>query len=194
MPKTQLELRFATPAAWTEAVLAGFDAFLVDHAATEKKASGMAVSMLSHYPDKSALVKAMIDLAIEEMSHFREVVKLMSERDLQLQADSKDAYVNALRALNRRGKQEYFLDRLLLGAIIEARGCERFGLIAEALPAGKMKNFYRAIADSESRHGNLFLDLARQYFNEEEIALRLDTLLDHEARICAALPIQAALH
>ena len=58
-------LRFATPPAWTEAVMADFDSFLLDHAAAEKKASGRAISMLSHYPDRVELVAAMADLAIE---------------------------------------------------------------------------------------------------------------------------------
>ncbi len=46
--------------------MADFDSFLLDHAAAEKKASGMAVSMLSHYPDRVELVAAMADLAVEE--------------------------------------------------------------------------------------------------------------------------------
>ena len=62
-----MELRFITPNTWIEAVLADFDRFLIDHAAAEKKASGMAMSMLSHYPDREKLVKAMIDLSIEEI-------------------------------------------------------------------------------------------------------------------------------
>jgi len=41
-------LLYTTPDAWTQQVLADFDSFLLDHAAAEKKASGMAISMLSH--------------------------------------------------------------------------------------------------------------------------------------------------
>jgi len=188
------QLRYATNPAWTAAVLADFDAFLIDHAAAEKKASGMAVSMLSHYPDKPAIVRAMVDLSIEEMAHFREVVKILLERGLQLAPDTRDAYVNQLRQLTRRGTEFYLLDRLLLGSIIEARGCERFGLIAEALPVGEMKNFYRAITDSESQHQSLFIDLARLYFPESEINARTDQLLDAEAEIVSGLPLIAALH
>lgn len=187
-------LRFATPDAWVQAVLQDFDAFIIDHAAAEKKASGMAVSMLSHYPDRPELVKAMIDLSIEEMTHFREVVKIMHEMGLILGADKKDHYVLELRKLQRKGSDVYFLDRLLIAGIIEARGCERFGLVAEALEEGKLKNFYRAIAESEARHESLFVDLARIYFAENLVNARLDELLDEEAKICAALPIVAALH
>ena len=35
----------------------------------------------------------------------------------------------------------YLLDRLLIGSLVEARGCERFGLIAQALPDGPLKHF-----------------------------------------------------
>ena len=112
---TSIRLRFDTPQAWVDAVLADFDQFLLDHAAAEKKASGMAVSMLSHYPDKKNLVIAMADLAIEEMSHYREVVKLIHQRGHITSKDEKDPYVIEFRNHLRNGKEEYFLDRLLGG-------------------------------------------------------------------------------
>ena len=89
--------------AWLECVLNHFDQFLLDHAAAEKKAAGMALSMLSHYPDRTRLVTAMSELAVEEMVHFREVVKLIQERQLQLGADEKDPYVNEIRSWIRQG-------------------------------------------------------------------------------------------
>lgn len=187
-------LRFATPAAWTETVLADFDSFLVDHAAAEKKASGMAMSMLSHYPDKTEIVNAMVALAVEELTHFREVIKLMHQRGLVLGADSKDPYVNALRKCMRKGTDVYLLDRLLIASIVEARGCERFGLVADALPEGELKRFYRAITESEARHEDLFVRLASHYFDHQTIDHRMNDLLSIEAAIVADLPIIAALH
>ncbi len=187
-------LRYATSPLWTQKILEEFDSFLIDHAAAEKKASGMATSMLSHYPDRIELVNAMLDLAIEEMTHFREVVKIMTQRGIILGADTKDAYVAQLRKFMRKGSDVYFLDRLVIGGIIESRGCERFGLVAEALPPGDLKKFYLAITESELRHENLFIDLAKLYFPEKIVNERLDTLLDEEAKICESLPIIAALH
>ncbi|PCJ17269.1 MAG: tRNA-(ms[2]io[6]A)-hydroxylase [Gammaproteobacteria bacterium] len=187
-------LRFHTSNDWTETVLNNFDAFLLDHATCEKKASGMAMSMVSHYPDRSEIVSQMIDLAIEELHHYREVVKLMRERGLILGADLKDPYVNAFRKSFRSEAQEYLLDRLLIGSIIEARGHERFGLIAEALPEGKLKEFYQAITLSEGRHLDLFVNLAALYFPQQAIDHRLDQLLDVEADIIKSLPFRAALH
>lgn len=192
MPESPL--RHATPDAWTDAVMGDFDSFLLDHAAAEKKASGMAISMLSHYPDKVELVAAMADLAVEELTHYREVVKWIHRRGLVTAADRKDPYVLAFRDCIRRGREAYLLDRLLTASIIEARGAERFGLVADALEAGPLKKFYQSIARSEERHFELFLDLAERYIPAPAVQARWNELLDAEAAIVAALPVRAALH
>ncbi|MCB1705743.1 MAG: tRNA-(ms[2]io[6]A)-hydroxylase [Halioglobus sp.] len=187
-------LRYHTPTCWTEAVLADFDSFLLDHATAEKKASGMAISMLSHYPDRTALVTAMADLAIEELTHYREVLKWIHQRGLTIAPDQKDPYVVAFRNSIRHGREVYLMDRLLTASIIEARGAERFALVAEALETGPLKKFYQSIARSEERHFELFLTLAGQYLDADAIARRWDELLDIEADLVARLPIRAALH
>jgi len=189
-----IALRFNTGAAWAEAVHADFDTFLKDHAAAEKKASGMAISMISHYPDRIELVNVMTDLAIEELTHYREVIKWLHQRGSQLGADVKDPYVIAMRDVIRTGRDVYLLDRLVTGGIIEARGAERFDLVAETLPDGQLKKFYQAIANSEKRHFDTFVDLALLYFDRRIVEERIDELLDIEARICSELPIRAALH
>ncbi len=171
-----------------------FDTFLQDHAAAEKKASGMAMSMLSHYPDRVELVAAMTELAVEELVHFREVVKWLHKRGQLTTKDEKDPYVLALRDTMRQGSEVYLLDRLLTAAVIEARGAERFALIAEALEPGGLKDFYKAIARSEQRHYTLFLDLAAVYFAHDVIEQRWDELLDFEAALIPTLPVRAALH
>ena len=191
---TNWQLGYQTPEQWTVAVLDDFDSFLLDHAAAEKKASGMAVSMLSHYPDRVELVAAMADLAIEEMTHYREVVKIIHQRGKITGRDEKDPYVVEFRKALRNGRDEYFLDRLLIGAIIEARGAERFGLVADALPAGSLKKFYTAITRSEQRHKGLMVRLAQLYFDTSVVTSRLHQLLDIEAQIAAKLPFRAALH
>ena len=174
--------------------MADFDSFLLDHAAAEKKASGMAISMLSHYPDRIELVAAMADLAVEELTHYREVVKWIHNRGLLTAADQKDPYVLAFRKSIRQGREVYLLDRLLTASIIEARGAERFALVAQALEPGPLKKFYQSIARSEERHFELFLALARQYLAHDMVEQRWQELLDIEAAIVAALPIRAALH
>lgn len=182
--------------AWIDCVLADFNSFLLDHASAEKKASGMAINMISHYPDKPFLVQRMAELAIEELNHFKEVIKLIHERNLQLAADEKDAYVNAMLAFIRNGKEVYLIDRLLIAGIVEARGYERFGLIAKHLPEkeSSLKSFYLTITRSEERHAEQFIELANRYAEEVDVNKRLAELIACESEIIDSLPIRAALH
>ena len=193
----QFELHAPTPKSWTECVMTNFSDFLIDHAACEKKAAGMATSMISHYPDRQALVTAMCDLAVEEMMHFREVTKLIHQQGLILAKDEKDPYIAQLRDNMTKGKQAYFLDRLLVGSVVEARGAERFALVAQALALQEnqaLAQFYKALAQSESRHYTLFLKLAYCYFDDNEVAVKLEQWLKLETKIMLALAIRPALH
>ena len=139
-------LKLPTPTSWTQVVLSDFDRFLQDHAANERKASAMAMSMVAHYPDRTELVEAMIDLALEELNHFRQVVRLMLQRNVRLGDDEKDPYVNDILRQVRKGTTPYFIDRLLSAAVIEARGAERFSLLAEADLPKEVQTFYRTLA------------------------------------------------
>lgn len=154
----------------------------------------MAISMLSHYQNRRKLVQAMTDLALEEMIHFKEVLKLIQARDIDLRDDTKDSYIIDIRKILRTGKETFFLDRLLVAAVIEARGHERFALVGQALESGKDKDFYIAIAESEEKHKNLFVELAYEYFDKIEVDIRLEEILIAEAEICEKLPFRAALH
>ncbi len=189
-----MQLKVPTSPVWIETVLKDFDSFLLDHAACERKASATAMTLLLHYPDRRELVSAMIELAQEELSHFGQVYERVAERGLVLSPDAKDPYVNRLTREFRQGSEAYFLDRLLVTGIIEARGCERFGLVAEALPPGALKDFYETLTAAEARHRGLFLRLARVYFDEATIGERLDQLLEVEAGILSELPLRAAVH
>ena len=187
-------LLIETNPSWIQAVLSDFDSFLQDHAAAEKKASGMAISMLSHYPDRILLVTKMTDLAIEELIHYREVLRWIHSRGLVTASDTKDLYVLGLRQVIRKETNAFLLDRLLTASVIEARGAERFALIADAIEIPPLKIFYQSLAKSEARHYRLFLDLAEEYFDSSVIELRWKEILDIEAEVVSELPIRAALH
>ena len=187
-------LLIETNPSWLQAVLRDFDSFLQDHAAAEKKASGMAISMLSHYPDRILLVTKMADLAIEELTHYREVLRWIHSRGLVTAPDTKDLYVLGLRQVIRKETDTYLLDRLLTASVIEARGAERFSLVADAVEIPPLKNFYQSLAKSEARHYRLFLDLAKEYFDSSVIELRWNQILNIEAKVVSELPIRAALH
>ena len=189
-----MQLKVPTSPRWIETVLKDFDSFLLDHAACERKASATAMTLLLHYPDRRELVSAMIDLAQEELAHFGQVYERIAERGLVLAADAKDHYVNRLTREFRQGSDAYFLDRLLVSGIVEARGCERFSIVAEALPPGPLKDFYVGLSSAEARHRGLFLRLARVYFDEATVDARLEELLAVEAGVVAELPLRAAVH
>ncbi len=189
----QLDLA-PTAGLWVETVMADFPSFLQDHASCEKKASGMALSVASHYPDRPRLLNAMADLAVEELTHYREVVRLLIARGLQPSSDAKDNYVRGFNAAIRKGSEEYLLDRLLVAAVIEARGHERFGLIASALPEGADRRFYQAITASEGRHWHLFVELAIAESNPNWVQPRLAELVALEADLMAAQPLAPRLH
>lgn len=156
----------------------------------------MALSVASHYPDRPKLLSAMADLAVEELSHYREVVRLLIERGLQPSADAKDDYVRGFNTAIRKGPEQYLLDRLLVAAVIEARGHERFGLIADALSTSADKRFYQAITASEGRHWQLFIRLAIAETNASTDAVlqRLQELVALEAELITAQPIRPRLH
>ena len=188
------KLRVASSTKWLEAVFDDFDAFLIDHAACERKASATAMSLVSHYPDRRDLVQQMTQLAREELEHFHQVLWLLQSRNLVLRRDDKDPYVQGLRREIRTGTEAYFLDRLLVAGIVEARGCERFGRVAEALEPGKLRDFYHDITRSESQHHGMFYRLARRYFETAEVEARQVALLEREAEIVSEIPIRPAVH
>ncbi len=189
-----MRLRTKTKPEWLSTVLNDFDRFLVDHALCERKASALAMSLVAHYSDKTELVSAMVELSIEELQHFQQVFSVIVQRNLRLGADEKDEYVNQLRLLMRKDREDYFLDRLLIASIIEARGTERFQLVAEALEDPSLKEFYMEFWRAEARHAGLFLRLAKKYFSSEIVEARYDYLLDQEALIVDKLPLRPAVH
>ena len=150
------QLRSDSSKEWLAAALSDVPAFLIDHAACERKASATAMSFVVRYPDRKPIVESMTQVAQEELEHFAQVMALVHARDLQLGADIKDPYVNALLKLVRGPSEERLLDRLLLFGIIEGRGCERFQMIANAIEDQELKAFYTELVKSEARHHAAF--------------------------------------
>jgi tRNA 2-(methylsulfanyl)-N6-isopentenyladenosine37 hydroxylase len=190
------DLRLKTPPAWLDVVFADFDAFLLDHAACERKASATGMSFVVKYPDRSALLEPMIEFAREELEHFHIMYKIVAARGLTLVDDYRDAYVNGLRQQVRPNGDLLLLDRLLVAGIVEARGCERLHMVAEALPEreAELKRVYLDLARAESRHHGLFLRFARLYFGDATVGERAAQLLDFEAGLVERLPHRAAVH
>ena len=161
-----------------------FDAFLQDHANCERKASAMAMSFVAKFPDRVEIIPELIETAIEELEHFQAVYEIMESRGVKLPAQmGKDEYVQQLVDQCRSGREERFLDRLLLASIVECRGAERFKLVYENLQEPELKKFYHQLWASEAKHGNIFVRMALNYFDENIVYKRLDELNKAEALV-----------
>jgi tRNA 2-(methylsulfanyl)-N6-isopentenyladenosine37 hydroxylase len=193
--KKRIDVKGPSSRAWIEAVLADFDSFLKDHADCERKASAMAMSFVAKFPDRVEIIPDLIDTAVEELEHFRDVYALMKDKGLELNHEiGKDLYVTNLIKLCRSGREERFLDRLLVASIVECRGAERFRMVYENLDEGEYKSFYHQLWVSEAKHGELFVKLALKYFDEKEVYERLAFFIEKEMDILNNLEIKAALH
>lgn len=195
MNRFKVELQAQTDPAWTQVILENFNEFLRDHADCERKASAMAMHFVAKCWDRTRIIPLMIELALEELTHFRQVYELMEKRGVQLIGHvEEDPYVNGLLDLCRSGRNDRFLDRLLVASIIETRGTERFNLVAQALEEPELKAFYKRLCASEAKHGDLFLRCALMYFDEAVVQKRVNELVREEARIMTSLKWRPSLH
>lgn len=193
--KLSIALACESSPEWLETVMDDFDSFLQDHANCERKASAMAMSFVAKFPDRLEIIPELIDTGIEELEHFKAVYEIMQERGVRLPREmGKDLYVQQLVDKCRSGKEERFLDRLLLASIVECRGAERFRMIYEALEDRALKDFYHQLWASEAKHGNIFVKMALNYFDEKDVYYRLNELNDIEGQILRSLPLKPALH
>ncbi len=180
---------------WIQAVMSDFDSFLQDHANCERKASAFALSLVAKYPDRVEIIPELIETALEELEHFKDVYEIMKGKGIPLAKEiNADKYITDLLKLLKPQPIDRFLDRLLLGSVIESRGAERFKLIYEALPEGDLKKFYQRLWASEAKHGDVFVKMALNYFDEKLVFERLEELNNLEGEIISSLPFTAALH
>ena len=193
--KFRIDLDIASSQEWINTVMSNFDEFLKDHANCERKASAMAMSFVAKYPDRVEIIPELIETAVEELEHFQTVYQIMEERGIQLTHEiGKDVYVKQLLDKCRDGREERFMDRLLLASLVETRGAERFRMVYEALDDPKLKQFYHELWASEAKHGEIFVRMALNYFDEEAVYKRLKEMTADEAVVLSSLPLKAALH
>ena len=194
MPQLRAKLASSTDPEWVKVILENFDDFLIDHASCERKAMAYAMSVVVKYPDRTEIIPDLLQVAQDELDHFRDVLSLMDKRGLQMSPDEPDPYVNQLIKVCRHGRDERLLDRLLVASVVETRGAERFRIIAEALEDEQLKEFYRDLWATEARHGDVFKKMALNYFDEAEIESRNEEIIQAEAEIIAGLEWRPSLH
>jgi len=183
----------ATPAAWVSWAQANPQTLLVDHANCEKKAAATALNLMYRYTDQPRLLHKLSRLAREELRHFEQVLALMGRRDVAYPQLSAARYAGALRALVRPAEPARLVDTLLVGAIIEARSCERFAALVPVLDA-ELATFYGSLLKSEARHFMDYLELARAASNEAEVAQRLAVMLAEEQRLIESADSEFRFH
>ena len=170
-----------TPQRWIENALANQDLMLIDHAHCEKKAASTALSLMYRYVDNTDLLNKMSRLAREELRHFEQVLAIMGKRGVRYDHLTPARYAAGLRKEVRAEDPGRLVDVLIVGAIIEARSCERFAALAPHLDA-KLSDFYRGLLKSEARHYRDYLDLAEQAA-EGCVADRIETFLELERQL-----------
>ena len=189
-------LRCRTPDAWLGHAETGVEDLLLDHASLELKAAEQAQKLIRRYgagrqhgpalPDHAfrvRLVVAMSRLAREELRHFEQVVALIESRGGEYRTVSASRYAAGLHALARNSEPAALVDALVIGAIIEARSCERFySLVRSARLDDELTRFYHALLRSEARHFDGYLKLAAAVAGDD-LDSRIDTLLERDREL-----------
>ena len=181
-----------TPDAWLQAASRQVDILLLDHANCEKKAAATALGMLHRYPERPRLLREMARLAREELRHFDQALKALRDREVPPRRLSPSRYAAALFRCAARSEPTRLADTLIVGAIIEARSCERFALLAERLE-GRLASFYAGLAAAEARHFETYLRLARRYA-EGPIERRIAEMLATERRLVLSPDTELRFH
>lgn len=172
-------IRTPTPTAWLDAAVINLTTLLVDHAHCERKAAATAINFISKYPEKQELVAVMSPLAREELLHFEKVVNLLNARSIKLGPLHPSNYAQQMhRFVPKENTRERLRDQLIIGALIEARSCERFNALIPKLKDEELSKFYSSLVKSEARHFQDYLHLAKLYGGD--ISKRLDFFITVE--------------
>jgi tRNA-(ms[2]io[6]A)-hydroxylase len=188
-------LAAATPDAWIRVARTRIPELLLDHANCELKAASTALGFLYRYPDRPNFVQRMSRLAREELRHFEQVRSIMLDMGVEFDRRSASRYAGELRDAVRPGEPHRLLDLLLIGAIIEARSCERFAKLAPQLPP-PLGKFYFGLLASEARHFGHYLALAHSESGASpaDVERRLQEIRQLEARLITEPDAQFRFH
>ena len=172
-----------TPAAWVAEACALPDVLLIDHANCEKKAASTALSLMFAYAEDLDLAAKMSRLAREELRHYEQVAKMMGVLKIIPQRLAPGRYATRMRQLVSTGEPQREVDLMICGAFIEARSCERFAALGEAIGA-PLSDLFRGLHRAEARHYQVYLGLAAR------AAARAGVNLEQRIAAFAALEAQ----
>ncbi len=154
------------------------------------------MELLTRWPNNwlPGWVETMTAIARDEAAHLAQVTRILIRRGGRLHRIHKNPYANSLRLLVRKGEPFEILDRLFVSALIEARSCERFSVLAAASQDAELAAFYHALCASELGHYKVFLKLARKIADEAAAESRWQEMLAAEAQILSQQPKGPAIH
>jgi tRNA-(ms[2]io[6]A)-hydroxylase len=193
--RIQKFLHCETPDTWVEtAKLPENQALLLlDHANCEKKAASTAVNLMYRYVGDFEMMHKMSRLAREELRHYEQVMQLMQKRGIVYDQITPCRYAGELRKPVRTHEPARFIDTLIVGAIIEARSCERFAKLAPHLDE-ELQAFYLSLLKSESRHYEDYLHLAKKVAGGEDISERVAVFLAVEKNLIESADTEFRFH
>jgi tRNA 2-(methylsulfanyl)-N6-isopentenyladenosine37 hydroxylase len=193
LERIQQFLHCETPDAWLETAKQQQNLLLLDHANCEKKAASTALTLLYRYVGDFEMMHKMSRLAREELRHYEQVMQLMEKRGIAYEQITPCRYASELRKPVRTHEPARFVDTLIVGAIIEARSCERFAKLAPHLD-DELNTFYMSLLKSEARHYEDYLHLARKAAGGEDISARIQVFLALEKTLIESADTEFRFH
>jgi tRNA-(ms[2]io[6]A)-hydroxylase len=181
-------LRAATPASWVAWACALPDVLLIDHANCEKKAASTALALMFAYAEDLDLTDKMSRLAREELRHYEQVAKLIRALKIVPQRLAPGRYAERMRRLVSRSEPQREVDLMICGAFIEARSCERFAVLGDAIGA-PLRELFQGLHEAEARHYQVYLRLAGRA--AQRSALNLEPRVEEFALLEAELVTSA---
>jgi tRNA-(ms[2]io[6]A)-hydroxylase len=190
-----LPLLHRTPRSWAELAAANLPIFLADHAVCERMVASYALSLVALYPNDAELVDEVAGLAAEEVHHLRRVLAILHRRGLPAAGRRPNPWAQALREHIVLGHEpQTKADRLLFGALVEARSCERFTRLLEVLDDREVERLLWDLGPAEKRHWELFHRLAGRELAPQALASRWQEWLELERRLAASAGVAPTVH
>lgn len=189
------KLKLLTDPRWANIAEGNLEEILTDHAWCEQKATTNAITLITMLPEHPEIVTELLDIAKEELEHFRQVHEIIKQRGYEFGRERKDDYVNQLfKFIIQGSREDYIIDRMLFAAMIEARSCERFKVLTENIKDEELKTFYKELMISEANHYTTFIGFARKLGNLEKVNQRWEEWLEYEAEIIKSYGKKETIH
>lgn len=138
------------------------------------------------------LIDKMVLLIKEELHHFYQVLEIMQGRGITYKKITASRYAKGLLREVATHEPQTLVDKLICGAYIEARSCERFASLAPWLDA-ELAAFYLSLLRSEARHFQDYLSLAAE-IAKTDISARVRQIGETEAELILQPDPQLRFH